>query len=274
MYGWTRSTPVSSSATVTPAPEKPGIPTSGRRPPATPRTSSTLLGSTAAGIAARTGKTPFTSGSRTTIASDARVERGREAVEHAVVRVLGLDRRPVEREPGEHVALRAARRRRPGALLLLGGDAARRGDTRGERRLREHDDPAPAELRRRPVAEQALPARRASVGLVGAARSRDAQERSTAATRADARGDATGRDSRVGSGSRRIRIQVEASRAGKGSAKRAADAIIAALSVQSASGASAASGSAARSSRVRRDAADDRDAARCPCAPPPRAAAA
>ena len=46
--------------------------------------------------------------------------------------------------------------------------------------------------------------------------------------------------------------------------KRAADAIIAALSVQSASGASAASGSAARSSRVRGDAADDGDPFRSP----------
>ena len=52
------------------------------------------------------------------------VERGREPVEHAVVGVLGLDRRAVERKPREHVALARRGRGRPGALLLLGRDAA------------------------------------------------------------------------------------------------------------------------------------------------------
>ena len=106
------------------------------------------------------------------------IERRREAVEHAVVRVLGLDRSALEREPREHLALRRPRGGRPGALLLLGGDAACRGDTAREGRLREDDDPAATELRRGPVAEQALPPGRGSLGLVGAARTRDEQQRS------------------------------------------------------------------------------------------------
>ena len=111
MYGCTRSTPVSSNATVTPAPEKPGMPTSGRRPPAMPRRSSTLPGSTAAGIAARTGNTPFDVRVADGDRERAGIERRREAVEHAVVRVLGLDRRALEREPREHLALRRRARR-------------------------------------------------------------------------------------------------------------------------------------------------------------------
>ena len=70
MYGCTRSTPVSSSATVTPAPVNPGIADVGPPPAGNAEESSTLPGSTAAGIAARTGNTPLTSGSRTAIARE------------------------------------------------------------------------------------------------------------------------------------------------------------------------------------------------------------
>ena len=107
-----------------------------------------------------------------------RVERRRKAVEHPVVRMLGLDRDAAEREAREDFALIGLRGKRPGPLLILGGDATRRRDPRRERRLREDDDPAPAELRRGPVAEQALPARRAPDRLIGPARSADEKERS------------------------------------------------------------------------------------------------
>ena len=62
----------------------------------------------------------------------ARVERGREPVENAVVGVLGLDRSPPESEPGDHLALRVARAGRPGTLLLLRRHAAGRRDPGGE----------------------------------------------------------------------------------------------------------------------------------------------
>ena len=107
------------------------------------------------------------------------VERGGEAVEHAVVGVLGLDRGAAECEPRDHGLLGGTYSGRPGTFLLLGRNTARRGHPCGERGLVEHDDPAPAELSRRPVAEQALPANR-GCRLIGRAARPTAQEQGCA----------------------------------------------------------------------------------------------
>ena len=72
--------------------------------------------------------------------------------------MLGVDRRAAECEPGDDVRLRLAGSLRPGTFLLLRGGAPGRPHAVCERLLLEDDDPAPAELRRGPVAQQALPA--------------------------------------------------------------------------------------------------------------------
>ena len=105
------------------------------------------------------------------------VERGCEAVEDAQERVLRLDRGTAEREPGENVALGAARLHGPPALALLRCMTACGEDVGGERGLREDDDPAVAELGGGAVAEEALPPGGARRRLVGAARSRAEEQR-------------------------------------------------------------------------------------------------
>ena len=105
------------------------------------------------------------------------IEWSREPVQDAVVRMLGLDRRAVEGESPDYDPLRVASTGRPGPLLLLGCDAAGRRDLAGQRGLREHDEPPASELRRRPIAEEALPTGRRRRWLVGSrTRSSDEQE--------------------------------------------------------------------------------------------------
>ena len=152
------------------------MPTSGRRPPAMP--SRSCAARIDCGRDRRADREhSLDVGIANRDRERAGIEWRREAVEHPVVRMLRLDRRSLEGEPREHLALRGARGGRPGALLLLGGHPACGGDATRQGRLGEHDDPAASQLRRRPIAEQALPAGRASLGLIGTARSRDEQER-------------------------------------------------------------------------------------------------
>ena len=171
MYGWTRSTPVSRSATVTPAPENPGIPTSGRRPPATSKRSSTASGSTAAGIAALHREDAPHVGIAHDDREGAGVERGREPVEHPVVRVLGLDRGPAEGEPRDHVALgacgqppsrrapapRSRRRRRRQPASRATASRARRSSGRRAARTAGRRAGSPSRRRPPPAARRRSP---------------------------------------------------------------------------------------------------------------------
>ena len=103
------------------------MPTSGRRPPAT--------SSDRRRSADRRGRNrrPYREHApHIGVADDDRerpgIERGRKAVEDAVVRVLGLDRRAVERESRDHLALRRRGRRPSRRAPAPRCDAARRGD--------------------------------------------------------------------------------------------------------------------------------------------------
>ena len=137
--------------------------------------------------------------------------------------------------------------RGPRALLFLRRDTARCGDSCGKRPRFENDDPAPTELGRRPVAEEAIPA---------GSRPRPARrrQRPTLPRGAPPPARATRRRrSACGGTSRAQAADAYASRSkssagASGAPNRAADAIIAALSPHSGSGARAASGRAARSS--------------------------
>ena len=166
MYGWIVSTPVSSSATVTPAPENPGIPTSERRPPAASKVSPD-----AARIDRSRNRRPDRKHAPDVgIAYDncqrPSIERRGKPVEDAVVGMFGLDRSSAGGEFRDHGALAAACNGSPSALLFLGCDTAGCGNLRRQGRFREHDDPAPAQLGRRPVAEEALPAGGTRHGIV------------------------------------------------------------------------------------------------------------
>ena len=91
-----RSTPVSSSAIVTPRPSTPGTPTFGRWPESGPKSArDSTRAEIDAGYATRTGKTPATSASRSMSGIALGSTSAREAVEHARVAVVGLHgRRP------------------------------------------------------------------------------------------------------------------------------------------------------------------------------------
>ena len=175
----------------------------------------------------------------------ARVERGGKAVEHPVVRMLRLDRGSVEGESRDDGALGAPRGCRPRTLLLLGRDTARRAQlawrarawrarrSSGRRAGRTAGRRAGSPSRRRPT--RAARRRRSLLRPRGARPTRSSHH-------AD-------RSARVGlQAADAYASRARASGEGTGSVNRAAEAIMAALSVQSESGARAASGSAARSS--------------------------
>ena len=94
------------------------------------------------GYAARTGYTPATAGSRSSPARS-RVDRRREAVQDAEVRLLRVDRRPARPETCDRAPLCHLRGRRPGAHLELRGGAAGAQDAIGDGRRPQHDDPPP-----------------------------------------------------------------------------------------------------------------------------------
>ncbi len=71
--------------------------------------------------------------------------------------MLGVDGGTAEGEPRDDVRLRLVRRPRPRPLLLLRRLPAGGAHPVCQGAPVEDDDPAPAELRRRPVAEQSLP---------------------------------------------------------------------------------------------------------------------
>ena len=153
------STPVSSSAIVTPRPSTPGTATSdgGPRAARSRRATSTLV-EIDAGYATRTG----IDAGDVLVALDerdrARVDERGEAVEHAREAVVGAHGDALQREPRDEQLLRCERRVRPRALAARADDAAGRGDALGERRRLEDDDDALAERDARPRADEPAPA--------------------------------------------------------------------------------------------------------------------
>ena len=91
----------------------------------------------------------------------ARVEHGREAVEHARVAEVGPDAEPARGEQRQHLLLHRVGLSRPAALVVL-GRVALPGQPLGDRRRLQHDDLAllGRDLRVR-VADEPLPRRRA-----------------------------------------------------------------------------------------------------------------
>ena len=91
-----------------------------------------------------------------------RVERRREAREHAREAELRMDLDALDLEPRAKEALLREDAARPGPLLLRRRDAAVRGDAiRERRRLQDDDHPlADADGRPRPSADEPLPADR------------------------------------------------------------------------------------------------------------------
>ena len=108
----------------------------------------------------------------------ARVERRREAGEHARVAMLGLDLHSLLRQARDEQVVRRERRRRPAPLLSLGRLAAGRGDLVGERRAVQDDDDALTDrdlLARR--ADQAPPGRGVELRVLVARASRAGRHR-------------------------------------------------------------------------------------------------
>ena len=169
-----------------------------------------------------------------------RVERGGEAVQDADVRLLGLHRDAAERETRDRAVLRVAGGGRPDTHLQLAGAASHRPNTVGERRRAQDDDPAAPELRERTASQQPLPAL-GSGRLLRRPRRAAGREQAGREQRGERGLRSTQTNTHRGQGSRGTRA---------GRPNRAADAIMAALSVASESGAKRASGSAARSSEL------------------------
>ena len=242
-YGWRVSTPVSRSATVIPVPSNPGQRHGDARVGA-------LLEEVR--VDGRVRQCRRIDGPHGVDTRDARValerreqpriDRGGEAVQDSDVRLLGIDRRAVEREPRDRPLLRVARSRGPGTHLALGRAAACTRHAIGQGRRLQDDDPPSSELRERPAAEQPLPAGGAAGIAVRCARGAARSEREDDGERGAHR-----RQCPCATRTRTHRAQGTRARR-RGRANRAAEAIIAALSVQRASGAKRASGSAARSS--------------------------
>ena len=119
-----------------------------------------------------------------------RVDRRREAVQDADVRLLGVDRRAARpRAPRSRAAAPACAAAVHARICSSVARPPARADAVGERRRAEDDDPAAPELRQRAAAEQPLPALRRPTGASAApARRRPprarAQPRASAATRA------------------------------------------------------------------------------------------
>ena len=243
MNGCVASTPVSSSATVTPAPSKPGRRTRSARCPE-PRAKVGL--SSLGGERRREGGADRVHALDVAVALEqgqcAAVDRSGEAVERARVDEVRLERDPLPREPRSDLLLAGEGGCGPAALVVLGGAPACLRDPVGRRAV-EHDDHPLADRDRAALAvDEAAPARRARIG------GRPRHLGASAAGRREQGGDDGECRHEQQAVRPAIRVEIKETRIGRRLPYRPADAIIAALSVHKGSGAKRASGSAARNS--------------------------
>ena len=158
------SIPVSSSATVTPLPSKPGMPArSGRRRPPARSPAAQLIRRErrrirrADGIHARHVAVALEQRERSA------VDRGREAVEGSRVDEVGDELDPLARQPRRDLLLARQSGGRPAPHGRLGCVPARLGHAIGERRILEDDDHPLADGDGAPLAvDETTPGRRAS----------------------------------------------------------------------------------------------------------------
>ena len=191
----------------------------------------------------------------------ARVERRREAGHHARIAELRLDAHTAPGDVGDDQALGGERRRRPVALLGLACLAAGARDAVGPGRACRSDDHTLPDAMRALAAPPTRPAHAVAASASGGRPPR----RTRPVAHADRQRGGGERDERrarrAAAPQRRGRIRIDGKIAGAGiaSAYRAAEAIIAALSVHSASGAKRGLRQRRAQLRVGRDPADDRD---------------